>query len=103
MLGIFRKTSFCIKFSYDISFAEPYGAFYVFPEIRKYYGFAPDGSEIKNSTDLAFYLLNNAHVSVVPGKGFGAEGFLRISYATGMEQLNEGLNALKNALYKIKR
>lgn len=85
-----------------LAFSKPEGAFYIFPKIESFYGVAPDGKEIKNSTDLTLYLLNNAHVAVVPGKGFEAEGYIRISYAASMEQLEKGLKQIKNALELIR-
>ncbi|NOG44110.1 MAG: pyridoxal phosphate-dependent aminotransferase [Calditrichaeota bacterium] len=85
-----------------LSFTKPEGAFYVFPEIKSFYGIAPDGSEIRNSTDLTMYLLQNAHVAVVPGLGFEAEDYIRISYAASMEQLEQGLSQIKDALEKIR-
>lgn len=87
----------------DLQFIEPDGAFYFFPKIDKFYGTARDGSKITNSTELALYLLNNAYVSVIPGKGFASEHYLRLSYATGMDQLQKGLEALKEGLLKIQR
>ena len=46
-----------------------------------------NGTAINNSLDLAMYLLNEARIALVPGSAFGAEGFMRFSYATSMENL----------------
>lgn len=86
-----------------MKFIKPDGAFYFFPKIDAFYGISPDGTEIKNSTDLALYILRNAQVSVVPGQGFAAEHYLRISYANSLSQLEKGLKAIKRTLDQIKR
>lgn len=57
--------------------------------------------EIKNSSELARYLLEKAHVAVVPGVGFGADACIRISYATSLEQLREGLKRLREGLQSL--
>jgi len=82
-------------------FAEPHGAFYIFPKIDYFYGIALDGTRINNSTDMALYLLKNAHVATIPGKGFLAEDYIRISYANSMENIKTGLNKIKQSLEKI--
>jgi aspartate aminotransferase len=72
----------------------PGGAFYAFPNISAHLG---DGARAvaKNCTELSKLLLEKAHVAVVPGEAFGAPGFLRISYATSIERIEEGLRRLK--------
>jgi len=75
----------------------PSGAFYMFPDIRVFLGRStPDGTEIKTSTDLCLYLLEEHGVAAVPGDAFGEPGGLRISYASSMEQLKEAIERLKN-------
>ncbi len=75
----------------------PSGAFYLFPDIRVFLGRStPDGTEIKTSTDLCLYLLEEHGVAAVPGDAFGEPGGLRISYASSMEQLKEAIERLKN-------
>ncbi|KAF0152286.1 MAG: aspartate aminotransferase [Ignavibacteria bacterium] len=76
---------------------KPEGAFYLFPNISAFF----NSNTIKNSTDLAIHLLNTAKVAVVPGIAFGAEGYIRISYSTSMENLIEGVERIKNAIEKI--
>jgi aspartate aminotransferase len=66
--------------------AKPKGAFYLFPDISRL--LSPDG--VATSADFAQALLEKEHVVVTPGEAFGAPGYLRISYATSMEQLREG-------------
>ncbi len=84
-----------------ISCVKPMGAFYIFPNITFYYGKSYSSFTIKNSFDLAMYLLNEAKVAVVPGSAFGAEGFLRLSYSTSMDNLREGILRIKTALSKL--
>lgn len=77
----------------------PDGAFYLFPEIRFYFGKkAPDGSVISNATDLCLYLLNQAHVSVVPGEAFGAPQCIRISFAAADDILEKAIERIRLAL-----
>ncbi|MDH3976055.1 MAG: pyridoxal phosphate-dependent aminotransferase [Deltaproteobacteria bacterium] len=82
----------------DVSCSAPQGAFYVFPNISSFFGKKYDGKEIKGSVDLTDYLLEKARVAVVPGEGFGAEGYIRLSYATSMEVIEKGLDRIENAL-----
>lgn len=79
-----------------INFAVPQGAFYVFPDVSNFFN-----RDVKDSVDLARYLLGKAHVAVVPGAAFGAEGFIRISYATSLEQLREGLKHLREGMAQL--
>ena len=78
---------------------EPPGAFYVFPDVSAYFNKrTPAGEEIKNADDLAMYLLNTAHVSVVTGKAFGEPKCIRMSFATGTENIEKGFGKIKKAL-----
>ena len=70
----------------------PGGAFYAFPNISAHLQGAHPLA--KNCTELATALLDKAHVALVPGEAFGAPGFLRISYATSIERIEEGLHRL---------
>jgi aspartate aminotransferase len=80
----------------------PKGAFYYFPEVTHYYGKRYEEAEIKDACDLANYLLDVAHVAVVPGDAFGNPDCIRISYATSMELLTEAVDRIKNALANLK-
>lgn len=84
-----------------VSCLKPIGAFYVFPNFSSYYGKSYQGKKISNSTDLADYFLDVARVAVVPGVEFGADPFERLSYATSMEDIKEGLNRIEEALKKL--
>ncbi|MEM9024310.1 MAG: pyridoxal phosphate-dependent aminotransferase, partial [Bacteroidota bacterium] len=67
----------------------PQGAFYVFPDVSAYFGKSTGTTSIGNANDLCEYLLNEAHVALVPGEAFGAPNNLRISYAASEAQLTE--------------
>lgn len=75
---------------------EPYGAFYVFPNIKKF-GLSSD--------EFATKLLEEEHVVVVPGTAFGdcGEGFLRISYAYSIESLKKALERIKKFIEKLNK
>ena len=85
-----------------ISCYKPEGAFFLFPNVSAYFGKSNDKMKINNSFDLAMYLLNEAKIAVVPGEGFGAEGYLRISYATSIENIKEACRRFKEALQHLK-
>ncbi len=78
------------------------GAFYLLPDISTYYGKQYSGTTIQNSFDLANYLLDQAHVAVVPGASFRAPNSLRLSYSNSMEHLKEGLDRIEEALSYLK-
>ena len=80
----------------------PSGAFYIFPEVSAYFGrTAPDGSIIRNSSDLALFLLNDALVSAVSGESFGAPQCMRFSTAAADEKLVEAFRRIKVSLAKL--
>ncbi len=87
MIARLQKMGFSIP-------AEPTGAFYIFVDIRHL---------SSNSYDLAFDILEKAHVGVTPGIDFGSngEGFLRFSYATSIGNIEEGLNRLELYLHNV--
>ena len=72
----------------------PGGAFYAFPNVSAYLGEGKN-AVAKSCTELAKLLLEKAHVALVPGEAFGAPGFLRLSYATSIERIDEGLRRLE--------
>ncbi len=86
-----------------IKIIQPQGAFYFFPKVSHYYGSTVNGLEIKNSVDLCRYLLQNAHVALVPGSAFGNDECVRLSYAASRPELDEGLKNMKLAFEKIER
>lgn len=76
----------------------PEGAFYVFPDVSEYFGKTLKGTEIKDATDFAMYLLSEANVATVTGEAFGNPNCIRFSYATSESQLTEALKRIKEAL-----
>ncbi|MBR3487704.1 MAG: pyridoxal phosphate-dependent aminotransferase [Bacteroidales bacterium] len=80
----------------------PQGAFYFFPDVSSYYGKSFNGKKIENSTDMAFYLLNEANVATVMGSAFGDDDCIRLSYATSEDLLREALRRIKEALAQLK-
>jgi aspartate aminotransferase len=84
-----------------VSCYKPVGAFYVFPNFSSYYGKTYQGKKIENSTHLADYFLDVAKVAVVPGVEFGADPFERLSFATSMENIKEGLDRVEEAIKKL--
>lgn len=81
-----------------VSCRKPQGAFYVMMNISKLKGKTFHGVTINTSDDLANALLDKAKLALVPGSGFGADDFMRWSYATSMENIKNGLDRLENFL-----
>jgi len=83
-----------------VACAEPQGAFYVFPNVSAYLPAAAGLSEgaAPDTTALASQMLEREHLVVVPGEAFGAPGYLRFSYATSMERIEEGLRRFERFL-----
>lgn len=79
-----------------ISCNEPEGAFYAFPSVRQCLS-----GNMKTSEDFARRLLEEEHTVVTDGTGFGAEGYVRISYATSMDQLREGVARIKRFVENV--
>ena len=77
-----------------IECGEPGGAFYVFPNVSARLGTGPNALA-KDCSELATLLLEKAHVALVPGAAFGAPGYLRLSYATSIERIEEGLRRIE--------
>ena len=81
-----------------IKCTEPDGAFYIFPEVKSYFGKKAGDEVINNADDLCMYLLNTAHVSTVTGDAFGEPKCIRISFANNMENIEEGFKRIKKGL-----
>jgi aspartate aminotransferase len=82
-----------------VTCSEPQGAFYVFPNVS-----AALGAEgVRDTLEFASRLLQHERLSVVPGEAFGAEGHIRISYATSMRELERGLARLDNFVRNLMR
>ena len=76
----------------------PDGAFYAFVDVRNLLG-----NDFKTSADVADFLLRDAYTVVTDGAGFGADGFIRISYATSMENLQQAVERIKSVLSLSRR
>ncbi|NUN13510.1 MAG: pyridoxal phosphate-dependent aminotransferase [Myxococcales bacterium] len=81
--------------------ALPQGAFYVFPDFRGVLHRKWNGEPLGTDIRLTQYLLEEAHVAIVPGEPFGAPGFARFSYATSDQVIEEGLRRIRVALDKL--
>ncbi len=79
-----------------LSVTVPQGAFFVFPDVSRFFN-----GEITSSVELARFLLERQHIAVVPGAAFGADNCVRISYATSLEQLREGLKRFREGLASL--
>ena len=84
-----------------ITCMNPQGAFYVFPDISALFGRSYQGRAISDSSDLTAYLLDEADIAVVPGADFGHDDHIRLSYATSMKNIEEGLKRIKRAVMNL--
>jgi len=85
-----------------VSCREPKGAFYAFPDISAYVGKkTPEGLILDDDIQLCDWLVEVHKVAVVPGSGFGAPGFVRLSYATSMKNIQEGVKRIAGAFAKL--
>jgi aspartate aminotransferase len=83
----------------QISFAEPGGAFYAFFNVSRHFNRPlAGGVKVANSSDFCTALLEKGHVALVTGDAFGAPGYVRLSFATNMQTLEAGLDALEKFL-----
>jgi len=85
----------------SVSYLMPEGAFYLFVDISKNYKQKFEDKEIGSDENFANLLLEKALVAVVPGVGFGAPGNIRLSYATSMDNIREGLDRIENFLNQL--
>lgn len=74
------------------------GTFYIFPSVE---GLISQSSGFSNDLEFSEFLLNTAEIAVVPGSAFGAPGYIRISYATSMENLQEAMRRMRAAIEKL--
>jgi aspartate aminotransferase len=85
-----------------VTCVEPKGAFYAFPDLSAFIGKkTPEGKTIENDVQLCEWLIEAAKVAVVMGSAFGAPGFVRLSYATSMKNVEEGVRRMAEALPKL--
>ena len=84
-----------------ISCIKPKGAFYVFVSIRDILGKKFSGSFIKSALEFSQLLLDNFSVAVVPGEAFGRNDYIRLSYATSLENIDKGLERIEEFINKL--
>lgn len=85
-----------------LSIIKPQGAFYIMINLDECLGKAINGEVIKDSMDFSAKLLEYEKVAVIPGKAFGLDNYVRVSYATSMEAIKEGLNRIKKFVENMK-
>ena len=76
----------------------PEGAFYVFPNVSTLYGKRHGDRAITNSTEFTTFLLDAARIAVVPGVEFGSDQHIRISYATALDKIQQGMDRMAAAI-----
>lgn len=81
---------------------EPEGAFYLFPDVTAFFGHSYGNNVIRDSSDLAMYLLEEAHVATVDGGAFCLPGYIRLSYATSDDNIREAMRRIAIALARLK-
>ncbi|MDT8716402.1 pyridoxal phosphate-dependent aminotransferase [Clostridium sp. 19966] len=84
-----------------VTCVRPEGAFYVMLKVKDLYGKYINGESILNSTIFSSVLLEEAKVAVVPGAAFGADDYIRLSYATSMDNIKNGLDRIEKFIKKI--
>lgn len=80
----------------------PKGAFYMFPNVSRYFGLKAGDDTIENPTDLCTFILEQEGVAMVPGEAFGSQQHIRISYATSLNILKEAVVRIERALRKLR-
>ena len=85
-----------------ITCANAEGAFYLLPDVSAYYGKRCGEQAINNSVDFCAYLLDEAHLAVVPGAAFEAPNTIRIAYSNSLENIREGMDHMEAALAKLR-
>lgn len=81
---------------------EPQGAFYVFANVKSFFGKSDGTTRVENAPDLCMYLLNKVFVAMVPGDAFGDPECVRLSYATSNDLLEEAIRRIRQALAELK-
>jgi aspartate aminotransferase len=88
--------------SMQVEFNYPKGAFYLFVNVKPFLNTAADGMKIKTSDDLSEYFLMKHHLAIVPGTGFGAKDYVRMSYACSMTELEKALSRLRKGFAQLR-
>ena len=100
-----RRRNYCLMrlaAVQGMSCFKPQGAFYLFPNVKSFYDKEANGAKIRNSYGMAYYLLKEARVAIVPGDAFGADDHIRLSYATSMANLEKSMDRIVEALGRLK-
>ena len=85
----------------DIDILTPKGAFYIMVDLNKFIGKSINGNIIDNTVTFASLLLEEEKVAVVPGEAFGLDNYIRLSYATSLDNIKEGLKRIKEFTIKL--
>lgn len=85
----------------NLSIVKPKGAFYIMINIENYLGKEINGKILNDSMEFCASLLENEKLAVIPGKAFGLNNYIRVSYATSMEAIKEGLNRIESFIKKL--
>jgi len=105
MVGEFQKRRDVIVAALNdipgVKCISPEGSFYVFPNVSGVYGRSFKGKKIIGSTEFIDYLLDEANVATVPGAAFGSDDHIRLSYATSLKNIEEGVKRIKNAIARL--
>ena len=86
----------------NISCFTPTGAFYAFPRVKELLSRSFNGQPVESSLNLCTLLLDEAKIAAVPGEAFGAPGYLRLSYATSLENIKNGMERLADFVKKLR-
>ena len=79
----------------------PHGAFLLFPSVESLLGRQFNGKIMNNDMDICHFLIEQEHLVLVPGSAFGMNGYVRLSYACSMNELEEGMKRMKRGLEKL--
>lgn len=90
-----------IESIYNLSIVKPKGAFYIMINIENCLGKEINGKILNDSMEFCASLLENEKLAVIPGKAFGLNNYIRVSYATSMEAIKEGLNRIESFIKKL--
>lgn len=105
MVAEFKKRRDCLMDRYakieSVSCYQPVGTFYTFPDFSGLFGKHWKGKTLQGSLDVAEFLLEEAKVALVPGIAFGADHNLRLSFATSMENIKEGMDRIESAVKSL--
>ena len=85
----------------NLSIVKPKGAFYIMINIENCLGKEINGKILNDSMEFCAILLENEKLAVIPGKAFGLNNYIRVSYATSMEAIKEGLNRIESFIKKL--